>query len=293
MDISVVVSSRNDDHGGGLVPRMNMFMLSLQESARRASIEIDLIIVEWNPPEGRAPLQEVLTFVTAPKFTTRVVTVPKAYHETLGNSDHFDFFQMLAKNVGVRRARYPWILSTNPDLFYGPSVFQGFVETGQDPNRYYRVPRTDVKSGKVPPGDYLCQFERIMLKEIVHHVRPWIDGMLTEACGDFHLVHRSVWDQVYGYPEWPIWSIHLDSLFQSQCFNRGIQQTVLQAGIYHLDHARSWVVNPEEIKQHPHIELELVSALHKFQKTTGVQLTFNDVNWGAADEEFNVYHADC
>ena len=34
----------------------------------------------------------------------------------------------------------------------------------------------------------------------------------TNACGDFTLLHRDVWFALRGYPEWPMYSMHLDSV---------------------------------------------------------------------------------
>ena len=52
--LSIIVVSRNDDHGGHLLGRMQMFTGDLLEQLEDNRLESELIIVEWNPPAGKA-----------------------------------------------------------------------------------------------------------------------------------------------------------------------------------------------------------------------------------------------
>ncbi len=58
--LSLVVTARNDDHGGNLLDRMQAFVSGWISQARRYSIPSELIIVEWNPPPDRPRLAEAL-----------------------------------------------------------------------------------------------------------------------------------------------------------------------------------------------------------------------------------------
>ncbi len=49
-DLSLVVTSRNDNHGGDLLKRMQIFVTGWLEQARRHHVNSELISVEWNPP---------------------------------------------------------------------------------------------------------------------------------------------------------------------------------------------------------------------------------------------------
>src|SRR6266508_1631698 len=85
--LSLVVTARNDDHGGNLLGRMQAFVSGWIEQARRHQIPSELIVVEWNPPDGRYDHAKALPL-----------------------------YQMIAKNVGIRRARGRFILATNIDI---------------------------------------------------------------------------------------------------------------------------------------------------------------------------------
>ena len=48
--LSLVAASRNDDHGGNMVYRTQIFVDSFLEQCERHQLRAELILVEWNPP---------------------------------------------------------------------------------------------------------------------------------------------------------------------------------------------------------------------------------------------------
>ena len=54
--LSVVVTARNDDHGGNLLGRMQAFVNGWIAQSKRHGLASELIFVEWNPPQDRPPL---------------------------------------------------------------------------------------------------------------------------------------------------------------------------------------------------------------------------------------------
>ena len=60
--VSVVVTARNDNHGGGFLRRMQIFATAWMEQCERHRLSAELIVVEWNPMEGMKPLHEALTW---------------------------------------------------------------------------------------------------------------------------------------------------------------------------------------------------------------------------------------
>ena len=53
--ISVVATSRNDDHGGNMLRRMQIFVNAWIEQCRRHDLASELLLVEWNPPADVSP----------------------------------------------------------------------------------------------------------------------------------------------------------------------------------------------------------------------------------------------
>ncbi|PYQ06863.1 MAG: hypothetical protein DMF82_05190 [Acidobacteria bacterium] len=104
--LSLVATSRNDDHGGRLLERMQVFVNGFIEQCKRHRLDAELILVEWNPPPERPRLSAALRWPSEPgPCRIRIIEVPPEVHERLQFSDCLPLFQMIAKNVGIRRAR--------------------------------------------------------------------------------------------------------------------------------------------------------------------------------------------
>src|SRR5439155_21222927 len=141
--LSVVATSRNDEHGGHLFARMQLFVDGLAEQAGRFRLPVELVLVEWNPPTDRPPLAEALRWAPNEYFLPRVITVPPDVHRTFPHADGLPLFQMIGKNVGIRRSSAPFVLATNIDILFSDELF-AFFGTGLRPNAMYRVDRYDV-----------------------------------------------------------------------------------------------------------------------------------------------------
>jgi hypothetical protein len=145
---SVVAASRNDDHGGDPLTRTQIFVNNFLRQCERRRLSAELIIVDWNPVPGRPGLAAVLTVPTNVVYCkTRVITVPAVLHNRLKYADKLPFFQMLAKNVGIRRARGQFTLATNIDIIFSDELMSFIARQRLNPRKLYRVDRYDIKNG--------------------------------------------------------------------------------------------------------------------------------------------------
>jgi hypothetical protein len=151
--LSVVAASRNDDHGGDLTRRMQVFVDGLAAQARRHRLPCELILVEWNPPPDRPPLRDALRWPDDGGLCpVRIVTVPAALHRRHAHADRLPLFQMIAKNAGIRRARAPFVLASNVDVLFSDPLFAWLARRPLEAGCVYRADRIDVDRG-VPDGD--------------------------------------------------------------------------------------------------------------------------------------------
>jgi FkbM family methyltransferase len=150
--LSLVVAARNDDHGGNLLGRMQIFVDGWLAQARRYDIPSELIIVEWNPPADRPPLAEALRWShDGGPCEVRIVTVPRETHGRYAHAANLALYQMIAKNVGIRRARGRFILTTNIDILFSDELAAFLSRKQLRPDRMYRIDRHDAMSD-VPAG---------------------------------------------------------------------------------------------------------------------------------------------
>ena len=148
--LSLVVTARNDDHGGNFLPRMQVFVTSWIEQARRYGIPSELIIVEWNPPPDRPRLYDALHWPPdLGPCEVRFIEVPPELHARYPNSGALPLYQMIGKNVGIRRARGQFVLSTNIDILFSDELAQYLASQRLEHGRMYRIDRYDAM-GDIP-----------------------------------------------------------------------------------------------------------------------------------------------
>jgi hypothetical protein len=123
----------------------------------------------------------------------------------------------------------------------------------------------------------------------------------TNACGDYTLLSRSDWSSLRGYPEWPIYSWHIDSVLLYQANRNGIREVFhgKHAPVYHIEHEPGSGFTPEEPeKLFARLEARGIPYLDWMKDVTpmiaqmdqaraaGKQVTYNDEEWGFADRAF-------
>jgi len=144
--LSVVVTTRNDDHGGDPLKRLQAFVNTFDAQCRRTGLDAEVVVVEWNPPADRQRLHRLVRMPPHCSFTLRFVEVPAELHRQLPYGDVLPLFQMIGKNVGVRRARGRFVLCTNIDIIFSNELVAYLASGGLSPDCIYRVDRHDIHS---------------------------------------------------------------------------------------------------------------------------------------------------
>ena len=275
-ELSVVATSRNDNHGANLLARMQLFIDGFAEQAGRYRLPVELIVVEWNPLPDRPPLSEALQWRPGEMFQAQVTTVPADVHQALPNSARLPMYQMIAKNAGIRRARGPYVLATNIDILLSDELFD-YLKAGLKPNTMYRVDRLDVvapleapvlpspasvrairpirehgMAGMRYPNDAPAALPRRTWRDLARIPMAALDRLVlprlhTSGCGDFTLTSREVWESLRGYPEWPIFSWHIDGVVLYQAYAAGVAMVNLAPPMValHLEHSQGSGWTPE------------------------------------------------
>ena len=104
------------------------------------------MFIEWAPPSGN-PLLFEQTFNALPTLDRRICSwyiVDPEYHTALSLNPRLEYLEFLAKNVGVRRARGEYILTSNCDVYLGRRVLDALEQRALEPRVLYRAPRHDL-----------------------------------------------------------------------------------------------------------------------------------------------------
>ncbi len=124
--------------------RMQHFVDGFIAQCNRHQLHAELILVEWNPPPDRPPLENALQwpgdFGVA---RVRIVTVPREVHALFPFAAELPLLQMIGKNVGIRRAKGKYVLATNVDILFNDAIIR-YMRNALRPGIMLRVDRYDV-----------------------------------------------------------------------------------------------------------------------------------------------------
>jgi len=318
----VVAAARNDDHGGDLLGRMQLFVRGLDALCERHALDAELVLVEWNAPVDRPRLAQALAWPDSPRACgVRIITVPPDVHGRFKHSEALPLFQMIAKNAGIRRARGHFVLATNVDLLFSNELVRFLASTRLQSGRLYRVERYDVP-GRVPEELSLDELLnwcagnviRISGRDATVNMRTGHRHVIyspgrttgrarlhTNACGDFQLMAARHWWELRGYPEFETYSMHLDSVLSFMAHFGGAREEVLAdpMRIYHFEHTGGWTPGEKRSKvldtrldsagvpQLPHATFD---AWAREMTRSERAIIFNDDNWGLANDQLDEEH---
>ena len=244
MKLSIVIASRNDNHGGDLTERTQVFIDLLYQQMRRHSIEVELIFVEWNPPEDKPYLHTLLRWPKAGAWWSALaIIVPPDIHEVVASDAQLRFIQFWAKNVGIRQARHRWILCTNPDVIFSEELCD-HLSGVKDGLAIYGTHRLDLDAdvAEMPLDDTLDEVLEWCEEHTVRKNTITSGGVLTDGCGDFMMATKTAWNKLRGYPEMGIWSIHLDSLALMQLITTGTRSSCPGGSTTSSTERRGWTI---------------------------------------------------
>ena len=317
--LSIVATTRNDNHGGDLLKRTQAFVNSVYVQALKFQLPVELVIVEWNPPADKPLLKDVLEHPTNDvPVSLRIIVVPNEIHNTYRFSDALALYQMIAKNVGIRRAKGQFILCTNIDILFSDAAFQFLSSKKLEKGKFYRSNRCDVpkdvldfetldkqlnfcesnvirRLGKSPGYEALTlptviyNFPR--LAKLINWALVWVwkkthPGEFAHftidfmACGDFTLMSREDWFKIDGYVELDMYSIHIDSMGLWSACALGMQQVLFpyDACVYHIDHDNGW--ESEDIIQTIRFISDKPSLDYSIVHRAGMKMVEEARNWG-------------
>jgi hypothetical protein len=182
--VAAVMVGRNDDY-------MSDFALRLRSTiAWNVKYLIkEVIFVEWNPPADR----ELLSIGLAKEFDClRAYVVPNKIHDEMCRNQNISLLEYHAKNVGIRRAHSPWIVSTNADAAFGLDTVSSILNSPLVPTTVWNTQRVDIpwREGR-QSGMTLASALRY------RRVSPYNQY----GTGEFCFASRELWHEARGFDE--------------------------------------------------------------------------------------------
>lgn len=244
--ISLVLTGRNDQYGGDFTTRFFRTLRFNHEQLAARGIPHELVFVEWAPPPDR-PLLFELIFDAIPELDADVCAwyiVDPQYHEALSLNPRLEYLEFIAKNVGVRRARGRFVLTSNCDVYLGRQVLDVLERGALEPCVVYRAPRQDLKlASDLSTLDWDVLEDPRNLAGPVQKLKPPFMGSAT---GDFVLLDREAFHAIGGFNEvYRLARIGIDRNLLVKALSAGLRVADIGGPVYHVNHAGSYRLQPD------------------------------------------------
>jgi hypothetical protein len=245
--ISVVVIGKNDDYGGNLTHRFTHCLNILTQSFD------EIIYVDWKS-NGKSLIEEVIDNVERKDNIKSFIVSEEDIQNNNPEYINYSIVEVLARNIGIRRATNDWILVTNVDV-----LIESFDLSQFNDHTLYTSARIDV------PQEFHLNYNNSI--ELLNSVKEnkdkfkmqpdavidgksvWDSGdvwSLVVGCGDFQFAHKNVWYGIKGFEESCGGRCYADSnLMKKGALYFKIEKA--KVPLYHLNHGTNKNSSPNEI----------------------------------------------
>ncbi len=282
MTLGAVIISRNDGYGGDQ-PAKAIYALTSMINAMD-----EVVYVDWNSP-GNVSLIEVIRGQLPKTGKLRHIQVTQAMHAELtnGNPDVQNCVEVLARNIGLRRLKSDYLVSTNGDIMCldRASIEQGII----DEQTFHCVARRETPFDEVYEfsavrdlGDYTQEILWERIDEFPQHgsgspLGPSDPWSLITCPGDFQLAHRDLWHTIRGFEESLVMRGYSDSNVQRKADFYGFKLALVRdIPVFHFQHYPDTGASGGNTMGWN----DRAAALDNFQGTA------NPTSWGFARHEF-------
>jgi hypothetical protein len=243
--LSIVLTGRNDNFGGDFTER---FLRALRFNHRQlmdAGVAHEFVLVEWRPLPDRPFLATVVEDECPGMVPQHLVSyvVDPAYHEAVSLNPRLAFQEFIAKNVGIRRSRGRFVLTTNTDIFLSRGLIRTLAAQALENRTLYRAVRVDLRNALDVTNLDWSLFEDERNVEVVNAIRP---PCYTNASGDFLLLDRDSLHTIRGFNEvYRVAKIHIDGNFCVKAHAAGLRILDVGDPVYHLGQGTLYAQNPK------------------------------------------------
>ena len=243
--VSLVLTGRNDGYGGDFLSRFFRSLRFNHQQLTRQGVAHEVVFVEWAPPRDARLIRD-LVFDAIPELDRSVCSwyvVDPQYQQALSLNPRLEYLEFHAKNVGIRRARGRFVLTSNCDVCFGRRIFEVLAEDALEPRVLYRAPRHDLTfPARGAPLDWTLLEDPRNLAGPAHVLKPPYMGSAT---GDFVLLDRESFHEIGGFNEiYRVARIGVDRNLLVKALSSGLGIADIGGPVYHENHEGSFRLNP-------------------------------------------------
>lgn len=256
--LSIVICSRNDNHGGNMLRRMQVSLNGRLEQLEKYRIESELILVEWNPPAGKPLLKDVIQWPSGLKYcSVRIIEVPSRIHRRYKYHNKIPIAGAVAINTGIKRARGKFVLFAPIDLLYTDELMSFIATKSLKTDEMYSAFRCDVNRNVLQYNTLSEQLNYCRKNILRVHCEfscesIGLPDLHIDGSGDFQLVSRDHYNLLRGYRETGVVSSYADQIFSYALYASGVKEVALKEPmrVYHIDHNNTYVDTMKTVDVH-------------------------------------------
>ncbi|CDH59531.1 hypothetical protein RO3G_09976 [Lichtheimia corymbifera JMRC:FSU:9682] len=303
--LSIVIVTRMDDYAGNQHHRFQNFIDSAYLLAERTQTKMELLVVEWNPPDDRRRVLDSFRFRRSQYLTYRIITVPPGIHQALPNRGNSPLHEFEGKNVGIRFARGEFIVCTNQDDIWSHNFHNAVKSRAFEKNVIYlqhqdhhnihdNLPPSIVNLPAFADDDTLYNACRLGDQDWGNYKLPAPLNLTTsnildtaDQAGDFTMAHRDTWKVPRGYREqggvaWmdiefictAAWTFDIPVVWEARGFT------------CHQDHPNIWEFNTDQHNDNKDIDMGEIMRKEKVYMNQEGQ-------WGLQQLDIWNYNLEC
>jgi len=286
MKITAVIISRNDNYGGHLNERATYAI----NSAINTYDEV--IYVDWNSPTHSLLWDIKDNLQLKGNLKHFIITPEIASYLTNNNPDVQKCCEVLARNIGIRRATGDYIVSTNIDIIHPKREDIESIINDSDNNTMITLSRREVTwdiikefhggEMKFQEWDKLRDYIYVNSEERIYEEKTVTgdDYSLINCCGDFQIAPKHIWDEIKGFEEELIYPLFADTNVQKKAVKHGFGlKAIYNPPMFHINHgSKGWGGGgiADGINKKANDQYRAIIAQEKTQ---------NEISWGLGNTE--------
>ena len=290
MKISAVIVSRNDNYGGHLNERATYAINSAIDSYD------EVFYIDWNS-ETHSLLYDIKDDLQLKGNLKHIVITPSAA-SILTNYDPQaqKCCEVLARNIGIRRAIGDYIVSTNIDIIQPKrqDIIDLIKEKGD--KSFTTVSRREVEWDYIKEfqgGDFNFSnwnafrddaYKTSVPRNRLESTTPGDEYSIINCCGDFQIAHRNVWFKIRGYEENMLAACFSDTNAQKKSVLYGFNLIpIYDIPLYHMSHEGMGNDGTNPTKQYYNDAWQWVEYFDRFINYEHIMFSRNLDTWGFSD----------
>jgi len=255
MRLTAVCCGRNDNYGGHFLESARYSLNSILQSFD------EVIYVDWNTDDDKPIVTDAIELKNRHKLRTIEVR-PAMVKKIMGNKPAQLMCEVMARNIGIRRATGDIIVDTNCDVIVPPREQLELAFKDMKDGMMITIAKQDVEledlrksfdtddvQNYMPIVFGLWPINKRLMSPFLKVTKDILERQPIEArqsvasiicaCGDFQAATRATWHSIRGFEESQCKRMFIDTQVQYKVImSGGVAIATNFPPVYHIEHAR-------------------------------------------------------